>query len=87
MSRSLDVAQHEAYAPLFEKLMARFNVNDAPQQFSQADAIAAVVYEAATDGKDQLRYLAGEDAKATWAQRQQVGAEEFRKGMAAQFAV
>jgi hypothetical protein len=39
---------------------------------------------AATDGKEQLRYLAGEDAKATFAQHQQVGAEAFRVGIADQ---
>ena len=46
---------------------------------------AEVVYEAATDGKDQLRYVAGEDAKATYAMRLQVGDEAFRKGMEQQF--
>jgi hypothetical protein len=40
-----------------------------------------VVYEAATDEKDQLRYLAGEDAKALYAQRLAAGAEAFRKGV------
>jgi hypothetical protein len=43
------------------------------------------VYEAATDGKDQLRYVAGEDAKATYAMRLQVGDEAFRKAMNLQF--
>jgi hypothetical protein len=41
------------------------------------DQIAQVVYEAATYGKEQLRYLAGEDAKATYAHRLQLGAESF----------
>ena len=48
-------------------------------------SIATVVYEAATDGKDQLRYVAGEDAQATYAMRLKVGDEDFRKGMAQQF--
>ena len=38
--------------------MALFN----PANFSTAEQIADVVYEAATDGKNQLRYVAGEDA-------------------------
>ncbi len=46
---------------------------------------AEVVYEAATDGKDQLRYVAGEDAKATYSMRLNVGDEAFRKGMDQQF--
>lgn len=35
--------------------------------------------------KDQLRYVAGEDAKATYAMRLQLGDEAFRKAMSAQF--
>ena len=42
-------------------------------------------YEAATDGKDQLRYIAGADAKAIYAMRLQLGEESFRKVMAQQF--
>ena len=49
--------------------------------FPTAEQIAEVVYTAATDGKDQLRYVAGEDAKACYAQRLQVGDEAFRAGM------
>ncbi|MDF2553996.1 MAG: family oxidoreductase [Chryseobacterium sp.] len=48
-------------------------------QFNEVEEIAAVVYEAATDGKDQLRYLAGTDAEQTDQQRLQEGAENFRK--------
>lgn len=48
-------------------------------QFNEVDAIAAVVYEAATDGKDQLRYLAGTDAISTSQTREEKGAENFRK--------
>jgi hypothetical protein len=40
------------------------------------------VYEAATDGKDQLRYIAGADAKAMYAMRLQLGDEAFRKAIA-----
>ncbi|MDB5153112.1 MAG: Short-chain dehydrogenase/reductase [Mucilaginibacter sp.] len=53
--------------------------------YSTPDQIAAIVYEAATDGKDQLRYVAGEDAKATYALRLQLGDEAFRNGMDEQF--
>ena len=44
-----------------------------------------MVYEAATDGKDQLRNVAGEDAKATYAMRLQMGDEAFRKAIDQQF--
>jgi hypothetical protein len=55
--------------------------------YSTPDQIAQVVYvyEAATDGKEQIRYLAGDDANAIYAQPQQVGAEAFRLGMDQQF--
>jgi NAD(P)-dependent dehydrogenase (short-subunit alcohol dehydrogenase family) len=84
-TRSFDTGKHEAYDALVDKVM---NVIRDPKQmatYSSPDQIAAVVYEAATDGKDQLRYVAGEDAKATYAMRLKVGDEAFRKGMAQQF--
>jgi hypothetical protein len=40
-----------------------------------------VVYEAATDGKDQVRYVAGEDATALYAKRNELGNEAFRGEM------
>ena len=84
-TRSFDSGRHEAYDGLVDKVM---NVIRDPKQmatYSSPDQIAEVVYEAATDGKDQLRYVAGEDAKATYAMRLKVGDEAFRKGMAQQF--
>jgi hypothetical protein len=53
--------------------------------YSSPEQIAEVVYEAATDGKDQFRYIAGADAKAMYAMRSQLGEEAFRKAMAQQF--
>ncbi|MCS3869748.1 hypothetical protein J3D55_002664 [Chryseobacterium ginsenosidimutans] len=44
-----------------------------------------MVYEAATDGKKQLRYVAGEDAKALYAQRLEMGVEAFREQLGKQF--
>jgi hypothetical protein len=55
------------------------------ETYSTPEQIAEVVYEAATDGKDQLRYVAGSDAKATYAMRLQLGDEGFRKAMRQQF--
>ncbi len=77
LSRSADMSSHPAYAKWMEKMFAGIHEED----FTPAEQIAAVVYEAATDGKDTLRYVAGEDAKALYAQRLQVGEEEFRKHM------
>ena len=55
------------------------------ETYSTPEQIAEVVYEAATDGTDQLRYVAGADAKATYATRLQLGDEAFRKAMRRQF--
>jgi NAD(P)-dependent dehydrogenase (short-subunit alcohol dehydrogenase family) len=73
--RSLATTSHPAYGELSAKLYAGFD----PETFTAAEDIALTVYEAATDGKNQLRYLAGEDAKATYAHRLAVGNEVFRQ--------
>jgi len=81
-SRSLQTGQpHAAYGNMMEQVFAVFGKLWDPEKYSAAETIAEVVYEAATDGKDQLRYQAGEDAKAFYAQRLWQGAELFRKGI------
>jgi NAD(P)-dependent dehydrogenase (short-subunit alcohol dehydrogenase family) len=77
INRSLEVSSHPAYEKWVEKLYEGIHED----QFSTAEQIAAVVYEAATDGRDKLRYVAGEDAKALYALRLQNGDESFRKQM------
>jgi len=47
-------------------------------EFTAAEKIAEIVYEAATDQKDQLRYLAGNDAIRISKQRNDIGNENFR---------
>jgi len=77
MNRSLDVVAHPAYEEASRQLMALFTADN----FSTAEQIAAVVYEAATDGKDQVRYVAGADAQALYARRNELGNEAFREEM------
>ncbi len=77
LKRSADMAAHPAY----EKWMTQMFSSFSEDNFTDAAHIAEVVYEAATDGKDKLRYVAGEDAKALYAQRLQLGDEAFRKQM------
>jgi NAD(P)-dependent dehydrogenase (short-subunit alcohol dehydrogenase family) len=84
--RSLQVAEHAAYAPLLQQLLASQG-EEQQAQFSSADAIAEVVYQTATDSQDQLRYPAGPDAVAIYAHRLAVGPEAFRQGVAQQFGV
>lgn len=83
LGRSLDRNLHPAYKTLEDKLFA---VTDAMMNAAApAEQIAEVVYEAATDGKDQIRYVAGEDANAMYARRTELGPEVFRKEISSQF--
>ena len=66
------------YLPTAQKVMAAFQSRGPA---STAEQIAAGIYEAATDGKTQLRYLLGEDAKQTYALREQAGDDAFMAGM------
>lgn len=52
---------------------------------STAEEVAAIVYEAVTDGKDQIHYTAGADAKGMYDRRLEIGAEASRKEMASIF--
>jgi NADP-dependent 3-hydroxy acid dehydrogenase YdfG len=54
---------------------------------SPASVVAAVIFEAATDGKNQLRYTAGEDAKMLMANRQQYDDATFIGGIKSQFGL
>ena len=79
ISRSLDTAMQPEYKEILDNVFAAFNNPERAISYSSAEEIAAVVYGAATDGKDQLRYVAGNDAQALYARRNEVGAEAFRK--------
>jgi len=76
----MDVATDPAYDELFKKLNVLFS-DGTLIEFTEPEVIAEVVYEAATDGKDQLHYLAGNDAIRIHQQRQQFGTEAFRIGL------
>jgi NAD(P)-dependent dehydrogenase (short-subunit alcohol dehydrogenase family) len=72
--RSMDGGQHEAYDELVKKVSEGYSA-ERISQFSTAEEIASVIYDAATDDKNQLRYLAGADAVALYDQRLKGGAE------------
>ena len=84
-TRSFDVARHPDYDALMDRVMSAITDPKQMETYSTAEQIAEVVYEAATDGKDQLRYVAGADAKATYAARLQMGDEAFRHAMRERF--
>ena len=83
--RSLDITMHEAYAEDVQKVMTVFRDPERQKNYSTSEAIAEVVYEAATDGKTKLRYPAGADAIMMYQQRNEVGDELFRKGISEMF--
>ena len=84
-TRSMDVGRHPAYDVLLDGVMGAITDPKQMETYSTPEQIAEVVYEAATDGKDQLRYVAGPDAKATYAMRLQLGDEAFRRVIKHQF--
>lgn len=54
------------YQPVVQKLMAGFAAGGAG---SAPSVVAAIIFQAAIDGTDQLRCIAGEDAKALFGKR------------------
>jgi len=77
LGRSLDKNLHPDYTGLEDKLLT---VMDAMMDAAATpEQIAEVVFEAATDDKDQVRYIAGQDAKAIYERRLEIGSEESRK--------
>ncbi len=54
---------------------------------SHPSVVAEVIYEAATDGTDQLRYTAGSDAAKIVAQRKLLDDREFLAGIASQMGL
>lgn len=83
VSRSLDMGTQPEYQEMVDKLFS--SMEGMMEAASEPVQIAEVVYEAATDGKNKLRYVAGEDANAIYAQRLELGDEAFREQFGKQF--
>lgn len=72
----------EPYNELMGKYMNVVKGMMNPETSGQtAEEVAEFVYEAATDGKDQLLYVSGEDTKNLYERRLQIGTEASRKEM------
>ncbi len=84
-SRSLVFTPHAAYAGALTKVMTAFRDPERRKGGSTAEQIAETVFQAATDDSDRITFVAGEDAKATYAQRLAVGIDAFRKGIRERF--
>lgn len=79
MGRSMVFSPHPAYQGAIDNVIKTFT--ESGQEPATSEQIAQVVYEAATDGSNKLRYVAGTDAKALYAERNKVGDEAFRKSI------
>ncbi|HWV74054.1 MAG TPA: SDR family oxidoreductase [Pseudosphingobacterium sp.] len=86
--RSLDFSNDEhiaEYQGIVNSLMAAMPTMAG--NASPASLVAEVIFKAATDGTDQLRYTAGEDAKMLMANRQQYDDATFISGIKSQFGL
>lgn len=77
LGRSLDRNRHPSYTELEDNLFA--TTENMMSQGVPPEKVAEVVYEAATDDKDQITYVATEDAKAAYARRLEIGPEASRQ--------
>jgi len=77
LGRSLERRTSPKYKELEDKLFTM--TESMMSQAVKPDYIAKVVYEAATDDKDQITYIATPDAQAAYDRRLEIGAEESRK--------
>ncbi|MBZ9772400.1 SDR family oxidoreductase [Mesorhizobium sp. CO1-1-8] len=83
---ALDFSNDESlteYQDAIGKLMTGFE--KAQKSASPPEAVAEVVYEAATDGTDRLRYAVGADAKTVLAARKSQDDATFLRGIRDQF--
>jgi NAD(P)-dependent dehydrogenase (short-subunit alcohol dehydrogenase family) len=76
-TRSLDVLKKDgldAYDELTRRFKEKWSAGRNP---STPEMVAEVIYQAATDGTAQLRYIAGEDAKMVLGTRAKISQEEY----------
>jgi NAD(P)-dependent dehydrogenase (short-subunit alcohol dehydrogenase family) len=68
--------------------MGRHKMEASPQgQPTSPDLVAEVIYQAATDNSDQLRYVVGEDAKALIKIKEEQGDRRFLKHMSNMYSL
>ncbi|PBJ08319.1 SDR family oxidoreductase [Flavobacterium sp. ACN6] len=73
-ARSMDIGQHEAYEKLTQEVSKGYS-EEQISNYTKAEDVAKIIYEAATDNKSQLRYVAGNDANSLYEERLKLGAE------------
>lgn len=86
--RSLEFNNDESlteYRELVGKVFTAFR--SLGEKGSEPIVVAEVIYQAATDGTEQIRYTAGPDAKEIIANRKALDDEAFLGGIKAQFGL
>jgi NADP-dependent 3-hydroxy acid dehydrogenase YdfG len=87
-SRSFDFQNDESiseYQPIVGALFAGFQQSQA--SLSPASLVAEVIYQAATDQTDQLRYRAGDDAEHSLNNRKRMSDNEFGEMITKQYSL
>jgi NAD(P)-dependent dehydrogenase (short-subunit alcohol dehydrogenase family) len=77
--RSLQGGMHEAYGQLVAKVSEGYS-DEQVASYTKAEDVAKIIYDAATDDKEQLRYIAGNDAVELYKERLELSPEgQFEK--------
>jgi NADP-dependent 3-hydroxy acid dehydrogenase YdfG len=86
--RSLDFFNDDNLAE-YQELVGKLvqSMEAFTQHASEASVVAEVIYAAATDGTDQLRYTAGEDARMLMENRKKYSDAEFINGIKSQMGL
>ena len=89
--RSFDFQNDEKmpeYQPIIAKLMEGMQrMTNSPESMSTPELVAEVIYTAATDGTNTLRYRAGADAEVLLTNRKEFDDETFMAGIKQQFGL
>jgi NAD(P)-dependent dehydrogenase (short-subunit alcohol dehydrogenase family) len=72
--RSMELGQHDAYEKLTSEVSKAYSAEKI-SNYTKVEDIAEIVYQSATDGKNQLRYVAGNDANQLYDERLNSGIE------------
>ncbi|MEO1436452.1 MAG: short-chain dehydrogenase/reductase, partial [Bacteroidota bacterium] len=84
-TRSLDLLADEklghAYQPVIDSIMQVFSDPSRGDNYSTSEQLAEMIFAAATDESDTMRYICGQDAEGLWALRQQAGDDGFRQAI------
>ena len=75
-----------AYAESIRKVMGAFAANRSAAA-ATPEKLAQALYDAATDGSDQVRYVIGDDALAVMQTRKEIGEEALIKGVRQRFGL